>query len=230
VEKFHPNHVLVFGSRARGDALEHSDLDVLIVADTFRDIAWLDRPARVYQEADTRLGVELLCYTPEEYARKVEELGIVRVATLEGVDLLGGPLTRVAEPGRIEPARWRWQAQAERDLENARKNIAIGAYEVAAFLAHQAVEKRLKAAWIGRRREVPPHTHSLLQLGDGVGVPAHLRLQLEDLDRDYVTARYPDAVTGVPYEVYDRPTAERKVGVAEESFAWLAAEETGSRT
>lgn len=38
--------------------------------------------------------------------------------------------------------------QARRDLENARKNIGIGAYEVSAFLAHQAVEKLLKGAWM----------------------------------------------------------------------------------
>src|SRR5438093_216256 len=31
--------------------------------------------------------------------------------------------------------------QADRDLENARKNLSIEAYEVAAFLAQQAVEK-----------------------------------------------------------------------------------------
>ena len=37
---------------------------------------------------------------------------------------------------------------ARRDLENARKNIGIEAYEVTAFLSHQAVEKYLKGAWI----------------------------------------------------------------------------------
>ena len=52
-------------------------------------------------------------------------------------------------------------------------------------------------------------------------VPPRLRRHLVDLNADYVTARYPDAVTGVPYEVYDRPTAERKVAAAEELFAWL---------
>jgi len=81
--------VLVFGSRARGDALKDSDLDVLIVADAFRGIAWLDRPVRVQQECDIRFGVELLCYTPEEYARKRAELGIVRTASAEGMELLG---------------------------------------------------------------------------------------------------------------------------------------------
>lgn len=32
-------------------------------------------------------GVELLCYTAEEFARKREELGIVRTAVAEGVEL-----------------------------------------------------------------------------------------------------------------------------------------------
>ena len=89
IPRLRPSAVLVFGSRARGEALRDSDLDVLVVADAFRDVAWLDRPVRVYEECDIRFGVELLCYTPEEFARKREELGIVRTAVAEGVDLLG---------------------------------------------------------------------------------------------------------------------------------------------
>ena len=34
--------------------------------------------------------------------------------------------------------------QARRDLENARKNTAIQAFEVSAFLSHEAVAKYLK--------------------------------------------------------------------------------------
>ena len=88
IEEFEPSKVLVFGSRARGDALKDSDLDMLIVSDTFRDIRWLDRPVRVAEECDIRFGVELLCYTREEYERKRREFGIVRTAAEEGVDLL----------------------------------------------------------------------------------------------------------------------------------------------
>ena len=90
VAKYRPSKVLVFGSRARGDALKDSDLDVLIVAETFRGVRWLDRPVRVVEDCDIRFGVELLCYTPEEYTRKREELGIVRTASAEGVELLAG--------------------------------------------------------------------------------------------------------------------------------------------
>jgi HEPN domain-containing protein len=111
--------------------------------------------------------------------------------------------------------------QAERDLTNARKTIGIDAYELAAFVAQQAVEKYLKAAWMVVKREAAPHTHSLTELGDGLGVPRALRAHLVDLNADYTTARYPDAANGVPYEVYDRATAERKVAAAEELFGWL---------
>lgn len=47
VERFRPEHVLVFGSRAQGDAVQHSDLDVLIVAEGVAGIRWLDRAFRV---------------------------------------------------------------------------------------------------------------------------------------------------------------------------------------
>lgn len=88
VARYQPIRVLVFGSRARGDALKDSDLDVLIVAEAFGSIRWLDRPVRVAEDCDIRFGVELLCYTPDEYQRKLGELGIVRTATDEGMELL----------------------------------------------------------------------------------------------------------------------------------------------
>ncbi len=42
----------------------------------------------------------------------------------------------------------RWYRQAVHDLEMAEKNLRFGGYDVAAFLAHQAVEKLLKAGLI----------------------------------------------------------------------------------
>jgi stress-induced morphogen len=100
VAQYRPSKVLVFGSRARGDALKDSDLDVVIVSQAFAGVPWLDRQGRVYDACDVRLDLELLCYTPDEYAGKVEELGIVRTAALEGVDLLDGA------PGRGSWRAW----------------------------------------------------------------------------------------------------------------------------
>jgi len=92
VDAFHPRLVLAFGSRARREALKHSDLDLLIVSDAFRDIRWLDRPVRVIEELGLSMGVDMLCYTEEEYDRKRQELGIVRTASEEGILLIGKPV------------------------------------------------------------------------------------------------------------------------------------------
>jgi HEPN domain-containing protein len=111
--------------------------------------------------------------------------------------------------------------QAERDLLNAAKNVDIEAYEVAAFLAEQSVEKFLKGTWIAKREELPPHTHYLLELGRGLEVPPHLQRHLAYLNPDYTIARYPDAANGIPYELYDRETALSKVQAAREVIEWL---------
>ena len=111
--------------------------------------------------------------------------------------------------------------QADRDLENARKNLGIEAYEVAAFPAQQSVEKYLKGVWVLVKTEAAPHTHSLTELGDGLGVPADLRRHLADLTADYTVSRYPDAANAVPYEIYDEPTAREKVERATEVIEWL---------
>ena len=117
--------------------------------------------------------------------------------------------------------------QAERDLLNARKNIGIEAYEVAAFLAEQSVEKYLKAYWTLSKDQPAPFIHSLTELGDALGVPQSLRRHLVSLTADYTTARYPDAANGIPYEIYDRETAEAKVASAEAVVRWLREQTNG---
>jgi len=86
-ERFAPLRAIVFGSRARGDALSTSDLDLILVSPRFASVPFLDRPVLVLEALDYAGGLELLCYTPEEFERKREELGIVRVAVAEGMEL-----------------------------------------------------------------------------------------------------------------------------------------------
>jgi HEPN domain-containing protein len=88
-------------------------------------------------------------------------------------------------------------------------------------LAEQAVEKYLKAYWMITKKESPPFTHSLTEIGDALGVPRTIRKHLVSLTADYTTARYPDAANGVPYEIYDRETSEAKVASAEAIVKWL---------
>ena len=98
--------------------------------------------------------------------------------------------------------------QARRDLENARKNIRIEAFEVTAFLSHQAVEKYLKGAWIHKKRVRPPATHYLRELGEGLRIPKRLLAHLNYLNPDYTVSRYPDAAN----EFHMSSTTRRRRG------------------
>lgn len=85
--KFAPLKVIAFGSRARGEALAESDLDLILVSPKFASMRFLDRPVKVLEALDSPGGLELLCYTPEEFEEKRREMGIVRVAVKEGIEL-----------------------------------------------------------------------------------------------------------------------------------------------
>lgn len=82
------DRILLFGSRARGDAGAYSDLDIIIVRRT--KVPFLQRLGDAYQrlaEASLGLGVDvdLLVYTPEEYRRMLAEgNSLITLAHREG--------------------------------------------------------------------------------------------------------------------------------------------------
>jgi predicted nucleotidyltransferase len=82
-----PLRVIAFGSRVRGDALSTSDLDLILVSPWFASVPFLRRAATVLELLDYPGGLEMLCYTPEEFDERRQELGIVRVALEEGITL-----------------------------------------------------------------------------------------------------------------------------------------------
>lgn len=86
-QRYRPQLVLLFGSRARGDALDDSDVDLLVVSESFRDVPFLERATAVLRDVDFPFAVDVLCYTPEEFERKRQELGVVSAAVEEGVTL-----------------------------------------------------------------------------------------------------------------------------------------------
>jgi len=69
----------LFGSRARGDYLDESDWDIMIVSPEFANIPFPDRATVFLRKVPLR-RVELLCYTEEEFQDRVGELGIVAEA------------------------------------------------------------------------------------------------------------------------------------------------------
>ncbi len=88
IDSYRPAHVLVFGSRAQGNPLEESDLDLLVVSKSFEGVPFIERAPKLLWNLQVPFPIEVLCYTPEEFARKREEIGIVKVASEEGLNLL----------------------------------------------------------------------------------------------------------------------------------------------
>lgn len=74
VEAFHPRRIVMFGSRARGEAAPDSDLDLMVEMET-------DRPPRDRVRVvdvlfdHRRWSMDLVVYTPEEVQRLRDVLG-----------------------------------------------------------------------------------------------------------------------------------------------------------
>ena len=77
-----------FGSRARGDFLENSDYDIILVSPDFKNIFFTERVAMLYEFWKFfPVEIEPLCYTPEEFERMKNRIGIVQRAIKEGIEL-----------------------------------------------------------------------------------------------------------------------------------------------
>jgi HEPN domain-containing protein len=114
----------------------------------------------------------------------------------------------------------KWLKQALHDLEMAGRNVGIGGYDTAAFLAHQSVEKLLKALLAAQGRAVPK-MHFIDELAGQLDLPPEVQVHVDGLTADYMLSRYPDVSDQVPYEQYDEALANEKVRAARSVFALL---------
>lgn len=74
--RFDPEKILLFGSWARGDDDPESDVDLVVVYRTEK--RFLDRLAELYVAWDLPVAVDILAYTPEEFAQLLEERAFVQ--------------------------------------------------------------------------------------------------------------------------------------------------------
>ena len=119
-----------------------------------------------------------------------------------------------------------WLKAAEEDLADAEDMLKRGRYFRAAFFAHQAVEKVLKALFFTVRREEPPHIRTVTELymllnEKGFELPEEIEAEIYILNKYYTVTRYPDAANGLPSESVDRVEAERAVNLAEKVVEYV---------
>ena len=91
VEGYSPQKVILYGSHARGNAGEDSDIDLLIIKDTEKPPAerWKE-VKRLLRERGRRIAVSPLVYTNEEIAQRLAMRDFFITEILEeGVVLYG---------------------------------------------------------------------------------------------------------------------------------------------
>jgi HEPN domain-containing protein/predicted nucleotidyltransferase len=203
VERFAPDRIVLFGSRARGDHHPESDYDVMVVLgqslhsqDAVRDAV-----------QDIGASVDVFVGTRERFERRRSDVGTLEYAADQEGHILYSSAP-VLEPRRVRelpsepsseppPSFAEWIARAHRDftvMEVVLKH-APDVRDAAVFHAHQGVEKMLKAVLVSRHVP-PPRSHELTSLC--AALPNELRgdARLQEacigLQRLWPSSRYPD--------------------------------------
>jgi len=111
-----------------------------------------------------------------------------------------------------------WFRQAIKDLEHAKKSLAMGDYEWACFASHQAAGKAVKALYQELGIEIWDHSVSkMLESLPEEHKPEESLINLaKELDRHYIPTRHPNShPEGAPMDYYTREDAEKAIKCAE---------------
>ncbi len=92
-EIFAPKEIWLWGSRIYGHSDLYSDIDMIIVSDKFKRIRFLKRRSTFLKRTgllyDKKAeAVDAICYTPEEFERKKNSLGLISEALKKGVRIV----------------------------------------------------------------------------------------------------------------------------------------------
>ena len=172
-EAVRPSMVILFGSRARGDYHDDSDIDLLVITGMERaDNDGYVRASRAARQKACEVyghsvSVDVLHHTGAEFAdRRRAKNHVAGQAVRDGVDQTGAKLS-----GRYqgeEPTNWpdirQRIANAERNLSDMAAGIdANQSQEAIGFFAQQAVENALKG-WISALDDSYTNTHEIEDL------------------------------------------------------------------
>lgn len=220
-ENLSPRRIILFGSRARGDARQDSDYDVLV--ETELNPTYAEARAAVDRVRTARhVSIDVHVRAPGELERRAPDPGwidgeIVREGVLLycaiDADSRAEHPRQVSEPPPKEwPSVAAWLEKAERDMCLVEREMAHPdpLWEIIGFHAQQAVEKTMKAALVmhGRR---PPRTHVLSELlarllAAGVSL-TDLTADCRLLEPFAVEVRYPGAAS-IPTDAEGRALVE----------------------
>jgi HEPN domain-containing protein len=201
VDHFKPQRVILFGSKARGEARRGSDIDLMVVVDDDTPAEKLAWSAYRHACRTYRAPADIFPIRAAAFERDRGIIGTLAAeAEIDGIVVYGSPKGAAPMKGPDPNARWdavlRWLAVADIDRQTVTVCVAADPplRASAAFHCQQAVEKLLKGflTLAGKRSR---KTHSLSQLGamaeESFPDLAELLQAVEDWSRWVIAYRYP---------------------------------------
>jgi len=233
---YQPQKIILFGSVARGETDEFSDIDLIVIKETKE--RFIQRLLDIAAYLPRDVAIDALVYTPGEVEAMVKaDNPFIRRALEEGQVLYENPpgdgKGNVAPPwkkpihnGRsfvkkaLETAQ-RWLAQAAHSLAATQALLEAGFAAEACFHAEQTAQLALKAYLYARgHRHIT--VHSVLELAQQCASEDGDFSPLVEyggvLDRYYLSTQYPDALPepAIPFESFTVGEARQALGYATE--------------
>lgn len=88
IKKYKPVKFILFGSRVWGKPDDFSDIDMILVSNEFSKEKFAGRMGKILTELKFHEHIDALCYTQEEFERKLKESYIVRDAVKKGYNVI----------------------------------------------------------------------------------------------------------------------------------------------
>lgn len=85
---------ILFGSRARGDYLTTSDVDLIVISEGFQGVSFPRRMVFLHENWSLPFFLEGLPYTEEEFAAIKGTSSVIRDAMTYGIEISPAPLGR----------------------------------------------------------------------------------------------------------------------------------------
>ena len=235
LKAYDPEQIVLFGSLARGDASEHSDIDLIVIKDT--DLPRQERRSECADHLPTGLGigVDVIVYTPREVEGMLDRRSpFLAAAFTDGVVVYDrnsipgapSPKSRLKEPTMESRLRngHTWLETAVYELRICRLLLTSETANGACFHAQQTAEKAFKA-FIFYCGLLPKRIHSVKALAqecaeqdpDFLGYLAEADL----LSRYYTDTRYAEEGNGFIFQNYELLEAQRAVQAAQRVLTFV---------
>ena len=219
-----PEQIILFGSRARGNAREFSDIDLIVVKETDAPRQERTLECRKFLTGKTGVDVDTLVYTPAEIEHSLEVRNpFIAAAFTDGIVVYDrhpsagaySLRSRVKEPTMESRLHFGhgWLERAERDLRMAQIALDNSDPPNSCFHSQQAAEKALKGFLVFRGKPLE-RTHIVQDLAASSALedPDFLACSndAQILDSLYIDTRYPDSETHT-FKNYEPEEAQRMV-------------------